>query len=69
MTIRQYRTEAPFVVAAKNGDVKSYHYSSTAAIDAAKGVPNYRIIYGRHRGDWKELVHFHKGIRVCLPVR
>lgn len=64
-----YRTEAPFVVTARNGLLKSCHYTSKSAIDAAKSVPNYRIIHGRHRGDWKELVHFHKGVRVCLGIQ
>ena len=50
---RNYKTEAPFAVTTKCGDFKSAHYCTKSAIEAAKSVPQYRIIFGRHRGDWK----------------
>lgn len=65
---RDYKTEAPYAVTTKCGEFKSAHYCTKSAIAAAKSVSQYRIIHGRHRGDWKELVHFYKGVRVCLPA-
>lgn len=65
MTTKGFRTEAPIVVSTKSGLFKSAHYDQKSAIEAAKSTKQYRIIHGIHRGDWKPLVHFNKGVRVC----
>lgn len=57
-----YATEAPFVVSLPSGKVKSYHWCSTSAIKAAKEEGS-RIVHGRHRGVWKPILHYIKGVR------
>jgi hypothetical protein len=59
-----FRTEAPYVVAAKSSVRKSHHYSAETAVEAikaeAKGV---RHVYGMHRGDWRLLATYQDGVR------
>ncbi len=62
---KRFRTHAPLVVSTRSGRFVSAHYSNNGAIEAAKSTKQYRIIHGVHRGDWKPLVHFDKGVRLC----
>lgn len=59
-----YRTEAPFVVTTLGGALRSVHFSTKSAIQEVLSTRGYRVIYGRHRGDWKELAHFNKGVKL-----
>lgn len=62
--MRHYATEAPFVVSTKSGGIKSTHWTSTGAIEAAKASKTLRLIHGRDKGAWRVLLAFKEGKRV-----
>lgn len=60
-----FRTEAPYVVTRKAGDlVLSSHYEGKEALRAARDSGKFRVVYGRHRGIWTALVHYDKGVKL-----
>lgn len=61
-----FNTEAPFVTTQRGGRRMSHHYTEAAANAEAKASGKYRVVHGMHRGSWKELSHFDKGIKLCL---
>ena len=62
MVAVNFKTEAPFVVSTLGGKPKSYHWCSKSAIKAAK-LEGERLVHGRHRGVWRPLLHYIKGVR------
>lgn len=58
------------MVTSKAGRRFSYHYVVAGAIQAAKDSGRYRVVHGIHRGDWKALGHYNKGVKVTPePVK
>lgn len=64
MCEKHFATHKNYVVATKCGNIISTHYSSTEAIAAAKSAKAHRNIHGRHRGYWKVLLSYIKGVKV-----
>lgn len=60
-----FRTEAPYAVTRKAGTVMlSSHYTGEEALRVARDSNKYRVVYGRHRGDWVAVAHYDKGVLV-----
>jgi hypothetical protein len=66
--VRNFATEAPYVVTQLGGGICSSHYIPKAAIVRAKSANGFRVIHGRHQGVWKPLLAYFKGVRYEIRV-